>query len=63
MDDRIGRAEAQRQALSVTGTAAVVALAQEQGLIAAAAPVLDDLRAQGYFISPAIVAAVLAQLP
>ena len=63
MDDRIGRAEAHRQALSVTGTAAVVALAQEQGLIAAAAPVLDDLRAQGYFISPAIVAAVLAQLP
>jgi predicted nucleic acid-binding protein len=63
MDDRIGRAEARRQALPVTGTAAVVALAQEQGLIPAAAAVLDDLRSQGYFISPAIVAAVLAQLP
>jgi predicted nucleic acid-binding protein len=62
MDDRIGRAEARRQALPVTGTAAVVALAQEQGLIAEAASVLDDLRSQGYFISPAIVAAVLAQL-
>jgi predicted nucleic acid-binding protein len=61
VDDRCGRAEARSQGLAILGTAAVLVLAKEQSLIPASAPLLVALRDQGYFLSDALVAAVLDQ--
>ncbi len=62
LDDRAGRAEARRLDLELTGTAAVVAMARLRGLIAAAGPVLQELRGNGYFLSDATVDTVLRAL-
>lgn len=59
MDDRAGRAEAQARSLAVMGVAAVVGLAKMQGLLPQAAPVLAEMRRNGYFIGDDVVAAVL----
>lgn len=61
IDDRCGRAEARRQGLGIIGTAAVLVLAKERGLVAACAPLLDALRSEGYYLSDSVVAAVLHQ--
>lgn len=61
IDDRCGRAEARRQGLAIIGTAAVLVLAKERGLVAACAPLLDALRSEGYYLSDSLVAAVLQQ--
>ena len=61
VDDRCGRAEARSQGLAILGTAVVLVLAKEQTLIPASAPLLAALRDQGYFLSDALVAAVLDQ--
>jgi predicted nucleic acid-binding protein len=61
VDDRCGRAEARRQGLSIIGTAAVLLLAKERALVPACAPLLKALREQGYYLSDALVAAVLNQ--
>ena len=61
IDDRCGRAEARRQGLSIIGTAAVLVLAKEQQLIPACAPLLHNLRQQGYYLSDHVIAAVLHQ--
>jgi predicted nucleic acid-binding protein len=62
IDDRAGRAEATARGLAVMGVAAVVGLAKMQGLLPRAAPVLAQMRANGYFIGPGVVAAVLARV-
>jgi predicted nucleic acid-binding protein len=62
MDDRCGRAEARSRGLSILGTAAVMVLAKEQGLIPACAPLLGALREEGYYLSDGLVAAVLAEV-
>jgi predicted nucleic acid-binding protein len=62
VDDRCGRAEARRQGLSILGTAAVLVLAKEHGLAASCAPLLQDLRANGYYLSDSLVAAILQQV-
>jgi len=62
MDDRCGRAEARHQGLAIIGTAAVLILAKEQKLIEACAPLLDALREQGYYLSDALIQAVLRQV-
>lgn len=61
IDDRCGRAEARRQGLNMLGTAAVLVLAKEHGLVASCAPLLEQLRANGYYLSDNLVAAVLEQ--
>lgn len=61
VDDRCARAEARSQGLAILGTAAVLVLAKEQTFIPASAPLLIALRDQGYFLSDALVAAVLEQ--
>lgn len=61
IDDRCGRAEARRQGLAHIGTAAVLVLAKEHGLIPSCAPMLQNLRQQGYYLSDQVIAAVLNQ--
>lgn len=50
VDDRAARAEAQSLGLAIIGTAAVIGLAKQQGLISAARPILERLQPAGYFI-------------
>jgi len=61
VDDRCGRAEARQQGVAIMGTAAVIVLAKERGLVAACSPLLTALREQGYYLSDALVAAVRKQ--
>lgn len=61
VDDRCGRAEARQQGVAIMGTAAVLVLAKERGLVAACSPLLTALREQGYYLSDALVAAVCKQ--
>ena len=62
IDDRCGRAEARRQGLFLIGTAAVLALAKERGLVTSCQPLLWALRDQGYYLSDSLIAAVLKQV-
>lgn len=62
MDDHAGRAEARYQKLSVIGTAAVIGIAKEQGLIKSARTVLSELCDAGYYIGDAIIETVLADI-
>ena len=61
MDDRCGRAEARRQGLPILATAAVLVLAKERNLIPTCGSLLVAMREEGYFLSDALVAAVLNQ--
>jgi predicted nucleic acid-binding protein len=61
MDDRAGRLEARSRGITLIGTAAVMGLAKTQGLIPAARPLLERLTQAGYFIDPAVIAAVLGE--
>jgi len=62
IDDRCGRAEARRQGLFLIGTAAVLVLAKERGLVKSCKPLLLALREQGYYLSDSLIAAVLKQV-
>jgi len=62
IDDQAGRAEAKFQKITITGTAAVVAMAKIQGYILSAADVLHALRESGYYIGDAIVEMVLQDI-
>jgi predicted nucleic acid-binding protein len=62
MDDRAGRLEARNRGLALIGTAAVIGLARTEGLIPAARPLLERLTQAGYFLGPAVIAAVLADI-
>lgn len=59
MDERLGRQAAQSQGLTVIGSAGLLLAAKQRGLIPAVAPILDQWRRAGYFLSPAVVEAVL----
>jgi predicted nucleic acid-binding protein len=59
MDERRGRTVATRMGLRVVGTAGLLVTAKDRGLIRAVAPLLDDMREQGYRLSDALVAGVL----
>lgn len=59
VDDRQAREAARRRHLEVLGIAGVLAMARRAGLIDALRPLLDALRADGYFLSPAVVEAAL----
>jgi predicted nucleic acid-binding protein len=62
MDDRAGRAEATARGFAVIGVAAVVGLAKLQGLIPLVAPILSEMRANGYFIGNDVITAVMARV-
>ncbi len=62
MDDQAGRAEAFYHKLSVIGTAAVIGMAKEQGVISSAKTVLHELREAGYYIGDAIIQTVLKDI-
>ena len=55
-------AEARRQGLFLIGTAAVLVLAQERGLVKSCKPLLLALRDQGYYLSDSLIAAMLKQV-
>jgi predicted nucleic acid-binding protein len=59
IDERSGRAVAQELGLSVAGTAAVIGLARQRGLITSARQVFAALHASNFRIAPAVIKAVL----
>jgi predicted nucleic acid-binding protein len=59
IDERSGRAVAQDLGLSVAGTAAVIGLARQRGLITSARQVFTALHASDFRIAPAVIKAVL----
>src|SRR5438270_426415 len=61
LDDRAARRTARALGLHVYGSAGVLGLAKERGLIPAVRPVLDRLRAAGLYLSDRIYADILAQ--
>jgi predicted nucleic acid-binding protein len=63
IDEVKGRALAQRLGLKVLGSVGVCVLAKERGLIAAARPLLDDLRHRGgRWFSDALLDEVLSRI-
>ncbi|QPN70230.1 DUF3368 domain-containing protein [Synechococcus sp. CBW1108] len=58
IDERFGRAVAQELGLSVAGTAAVIGLARQRGLIPSARQVFEALHASDFRIAPAVIQAV-----
>ena len=61
MDERRGREVARQLGLRVVGVCGVLLKANQLGGIGALAPLLEKLHREGYFISPALTASVLAQ--
>ena len=59
MDERIGRQVARRKGLSVIGSAGLLLAAKQRGLICAIAPIFDQWRQSGYFVSADIIRSVL----
>ncbi len=60
MDDRAGRRVAHARGLQVIGTLVVLLRAKTAQLLPAVGPVIDQMLAQGRYISPALRAQVLA---
>lgn len=61
MDDRTGCLEAKRQGIALIGRAVVIGLAQTQGLIPAAWPLLQRLARSGYYLGQTVIDAVLVE--
>ena len=59
IDERAGRAVAQEFGLQVAGTAAVIGLAKQKGLIASARSVFAELHASDFRIAAAVIQTVL----
>lgn len=59
MDERLGRHAARRRGLTVIGSAGLLLAAKQRGLVPAVAPILDQWRQSGYFLSADVVKAVL----
>ena len=53
IDDRLGRGIANEMGLSIVGSAGVLVLAEEQGLIPAVRPILDELCSSGLYLGDA----------
>lgn len=54
IDERLGRAAAARRNLAVIGTLGVLLRAKQQGLAPAVGPLVQAIKNQGYFLSPAV---------
>ena len=59
IDERSGRAVAEELGLSVAGTAAVIGLARQRGLITSARQMFAALHASNFRIAPAVIKTVL----
>lgn len=59
MDDRAGRAVAREHGLTVAGTAAIIGMARQRGLIASARVVFARLHASDFRISADVIRTVL----
>jgi len=59
MDERAGRKLAQTLALPTIGTIGILLLAKEEQIVSEITPLLDDLIAQGTWISPAFYQQIL----
>ena len=62
MEERLGRRVASLHGVRVIGSPAILIAAKERGLIPAVKPVLADWRAAGYFLSEALLRAVLQRV-
>ncbi len=61
MDDFRARAAAGHARLPVVGTAGLLLLARQNGMVTAVRPWLERLRIEGYYLSDALIEAVAAQ--
>jgi len=59
MDERLGREVARRKGFTEMGRAGLLLVAKRQGLIPAIAPILDQWRRSGYFLSSDLVRTLL----
>ena len=62
IDERRGRAVAAARGISVIGTLGIVAGAKRVGALERAAPVVAELRADGFWLSDVLVAEFLREL-
>ncbi len=62
MDERAGRAVAMANVLKVAGTAAVIGMAKQRGLIALVKPVFERLHRSAFRISAEVIAVVLRRV-
>ena len=62
MDERAGRAVATAKGLKVAGTAAVIGMAKQRGLIALAKPVFERLHRSDFRISAEVIGVVLRRV-
>ena len=58
LDDRLGRNAARKLGQPVTGLAGLLLLAKRRGLLPAVAPLLEDVRNTGYWVSDKVVAVI-----
>ncbi|MDW7712647.1 MAG: DUF3368 domain-containing protein [Deferrisomatales bacterium] len=56
MDDHAGRATARQLGLRVTGTVGILLVAKRRGLVGEVVPLLHAARANGYWLSDAVIA-------
>jgi hypothetical protein len=62
MDERKGRRVARLvYGLQVKGTCGLLVVAKQRGLVSAVKPLLEAMRAQGYFLGPQLMAECLRQ--
>lgn len=59
IDERQGRQAALKRSLKVIGTVGMLLVAKDRAIISAIAPVVDSLKAVGFFIAPALKRDVL----
>jgi predicted nucleic acid-binding protein len=60
IDERRGRAEAEKRGLKIVGILGVLIKAKQEGLISLVEPYLNDLLQVGFRINPSFLAEVLA---
>ncbi|MGE0666803.1 MAG: DUF3368 domain-containing protein [Sphingomonadales bacterium] len=61
MDERLGRQVARHRGLTVIGSAGLLLAAKKLGLIPAVAPILSEWQQSGYFLSEALIKAMLVR--
>lgn len=62
MDERAGRSVAKEKGLKVIGTAAIIGIAKQQGLIGSARDVFECLHQSSFRIAPAVIKQVLKRV-
>jgi predicted nucleic acid-binding protein len=61
LDDALGRRVARSHRLTYTGTLGVLVKAKQEGFVSRLAPLIEDLRRTTMFLSPELIALVLAE--